>query len=72
MNCKISGAFGGVIGLCNGFSFMSGIQFVYFFTVRYWVDLYRSKKAKKKPDEASPATAEEDQSEDDKKKKSAW
>lgn len=37
-------AFGGIIGLCSGFSLLSGVEIIYWFTIRYFVDKFRSKK----------------------------
>ena len=42
------GVFGGIVGLCMGFSLLSAAEFIYFFTVRLWVDDARN-EVKKKP-----------------------
>ena len=42
------GVFGGIVGLCMGFSLLSAAELIYFFTIRLWVDDARN-KAKKKP-----------------------
>ena len=31
---ELVGVFGGVVGLCMGFSLLSGAEFIYFFTLR--------------------------------------
>ena len=31
---ELIGVFGGVVGLCMGFSLLSGAEFIYFFTLR--------------------------------------
>lgn len=41
------GVFGGIVGLCMGFSLLSAAEFIYFFTVRFWVDTRRNEKEKK-------------------------
>ncbi len=38
-------AFGGIVGLCMGFSILSGFELIYFFTIRLLVD--RTREAKK-------------------------
>eukprot|EP00094_Tigriopus_californicus_P002100 TCALIF_02024-PA protein Name:"Similar to Nach Sodium channel protein Nach (Drosophila melanogaster)" AED:0.08 eAED:0.09 QI:38/0.85/0.37/1/0.28/0.5/8/0/589 len=38
-------AFGGVIGLCLGFSFLSGAEFLYWFTLRMGTDVSRKKRS---------------------------
>ena len=43
-----SASFGGVIGLCMGFSLLSLAELIYFFTIRLSVDLRKEKRAKKK------------------------
>ena len=30
------------MGLCTGFSLLSGVELIYFFTLRYWIDKYRA------------------------------
>ena len=46
----ISAAFGGVIGLCSGFSLLSGVELLYWFTIRLFVDYMKTKNRKpKKP-----------------------
>ena len=34
-------AFGGIVGLCMGFSLLSLAELVYYFTVRLWIDVDR-------------------------------
>ena len=41
------GVFGGIVGLCMGFSLLSGAEFIYFFTVRHWVDNARNNAKKR-------------------------
>ena len=48
INFPFSASFGGVIGLCMGFSLLSLAELIYFFTFRLTVDLRREKRAKKK------------------------
>ena len=43
-----SAACGGIIGLCVGFSLLSGVELIYFFTLRMWVDHRRAQSKKKK------------------------
>lgn len=38
------GLFGGIVGLCMGFSLLSGAELIYFFTIRYLVDSHRERK----------------------------
>merc|ERR1712108_3196 len=38
------GLFGGIVGLCMGFSLLSGAELIYFFTIRYIVDSVREGK----------------------------
>ena len=40
----ISAAFGGIVGLCMGFSLLSLAEFFYFFTLRLFVDCRRERK----------------------------
>ena len=40
----LSAAFGGIIGLCMGFSLLSGVELIYWFTLRLFIDQYRKKK----------------------------
>ena len=47
-DCCFSASFGGVIGLCMGFSLLSLAELIYFFTIRLSVDLRKEKSAKKK------------------------
>ena len=42
----IKAAFGGLVGLCVGFSVISLLEVVYWFTVRLWIDRIRVKKKK--------------------------
>ena len=42
----LSAALGGIIGLCMGFSLLSGAEIVYFFTLRLFTDAERSRKKK--------------------------
>ena len=52
----IIAAFGGIIGLCMGFSLLSGCEFVYFFTLRLFYDKSKShQKAKVKARMAAKA-----------------
>ena len=37
-------AFGGLVGLCTGLSLLSIVEFVYFFTLRWGLQLCREKK----------------------------
>ena len=39
-------ACGGIIGLCMGFSLLSGVELIYFFTLRMWVDHRRIQRQK--------------------------
>eukprot|EP00095_Tigriopus_kingsejongensis_P005799 maker-scaffold88_size394946-snap-gene-2.27 protein:Tk05799 transcript:maker-scaffold88_size394946-snap-gene-2.27-mRNA-1 annotation:"sodium channel protein nach-like" len=41
------GAMGGIIGLCMGFSLLSGVEFLYFFTLRLWIDQDRARRKMK-------------------------
>ena len=34
---ELIGVFGGVVGLCMGFSLLSGAEFIYFFTLRLYI-----------------------------------
>ena len=36
-------AFGGLIGLCTGFSLLSGAELFYFFTLRWWLQIRRDR-----------------------------
>ena len=40
----VAAAFGGVIGLCMGFSLLSGVELIYWFTLRLFIDQFRKKK----------------------------
>ena len=40
------GFFGGIVGLCVGFSLLSGAELVYFFTLRLFFDVKREKENK--------------------------
>ena len=45
------GVFGGIVGLCMGFSLLSGAELLYFFTIRLWFDdakLQKQRARKKK------------------------
>ena len=44
----IPAQFGGLVGLCVGFSMISILEFFYWFTFRLWVDERKRKKAKVK------------------------
>ena len=44
----LSASFGGIVGLCMGFSILSGFELIYFFTLRTWIDHRREKGRKKK------------------------
>jgi hypothetical protein len=44
----LTASFGGIVGLCMGFSLLSGAEFIYFFTIRMWIDVWRGKKMKNK------------------------
>ena len=51
MNKKIhlfSASFGGIVGLCMGFSILSGCELLYFFTLRMWIDHRRDTRKSKK------------------------
>ena len=37
----ISAAFGGIVGLCMGFSLLSLAEFLYFFSIRLFADRFR-------------------------------
>ncbi len=41
-------ASGGLIGLCMGFSLLSGAEIIYWFTVRMWTD-HRRKRREEEP-----------------------
>ena len=41
------GVFGGIVGLCMGFSLLSGAEFVYFFTIRWWLDTAKKERKNK-------------------------
>ena len=40
------GFFGGIVGLCVGFSLLSGAELVYFFTLRLFFDVKKEKENK--------------------------
>ena len=42
-----SASFGGLIGLCTGFSFLSAAEFAYFFTLRCTLPICRKKRKDK-------------------------
>ena len=42
----ISAAFGGLVGLCIGFSILSGVEIIYWFTIRLYLDYCRRKTKK--------------------------
>ena len=44
------GFFGGIIGLCVGFSLLSGAELIYFFTLRLFLDLRKEKNSENKVD----------------------
>ena len=51
LNKKIhlfSASFGGIVGLCMGFSILSGCELLYFFTLRMWIDHRRDTRKSKK------------------------
>jgi amiloride-sensitive sodium channel len=39
-------ACGGIVGLCMGFSLISGIELIYWFTLRLFIDHFRATKKK--------------------------
>jgi len=43
---ELVGVFGGVVGLCMGFSLLSGAEFIYFFTLRLFIDFCRQQQKK--------------------------
>ena len=49
----ILAAFGGLVGLCTGFSFLSAAEIVYFFTMRCALPLCRRNRRKLHPGEHS-------------------
>ena len=40
------GIFRGIVGLCMGFSLLSAAEFIYFFTIRLWVEAKKNMKQK--------------------------
>ncbi len=42
----IAAAFGGIVGLCMGFSLLSGVEFLYWFSIRIFFDKLASDKKK--------------------------
>ena len=38
--------FGGIVGLCVGFSLLSGAEFIYYFTLRFLIDIKKEKDKK--------------------------
>ena len=50
-------AFGGLVGLCTGLSLLSIAEFVYFFTLRWGLQLCREKKYKNQLEKLEAATA---------------
>ena len=40
-------AFGGMVGLCIGFSILSGLEIIYWFTFRLCLEIQKRKKKKK-------------------------
>merc|ERR1711879_351623 len=50
-------ACGGIIGFGVGFSLLSGVELIYFFTLRMWVDHRRAKAKKRKVESSTPTAA---------------
>ncbi len=46
-------AFGGIVGLCMGFSLLSAAELIYFFTLRFWLDRQAKKKADQRAQQQS-------------------
>ena len=42
---NFSAQFGGLVGLCSGFSLISVLEFIYWFSLRIWHDQRKRKKA---------------------------
>ena len=42
-----SAAFGGIVGLCSGFSLLSGVELIYWFSLRLLMDHLRHNKIRK-------------------------
>ena len=40
-------AFGGLVGLCIGFSILSGVEIIYWFTLRLYLDHFKGKWKKR-------------------------
>ena len=53
------GFFGGIVGLCVGFSLLSGAEMIYFFTIRLIFDMRNEKKNKVAEDVESVTTETE-------------
>merc|ERR1712083_985723 len=53
------GFFGGIVGLCVGFSLLSGAEMIYFFTIRLIFDMKNEKKNKVAEDVESVNTETE-------------
>ena len=44
MMLNFSANFGGIVGLCMGFSILSGFELIYFFTARLYTDKRRKRQ----------------------------
>ncbi len=44
----ITAAFGGIVGLCLGFSFLSGVELIYWFSIRIVFDKFFLNRKKEK------------------------
>ena len=44
----MTAAFGGLVGLCIGFSILSAVEIVYWFTLRLYLDHFKRKNEKLK------------------------
>ena len=50
------GFFGGIIGLCVGFSLLSGAELIYFFTLRLFLDTRKEKQKDNNDDDETGST----------------
>lgn len=46
----VAANFGGLVGLCSGFSFLSVVEIVYFFTLRLYLQLFRKRHPREQLD----------------------
>ena len=60
------------MGLCTGFSLLSGIEFVYFFSIRFWIDLIGRHNSKMRDNSGKKKNTQKKLTEQDHNPKMAW